>query len=725
MSDHLTDRDNAEAMFGDDLPGGGVRKPGEQSEKLNEKLSKVKRWWTYARSLQADNRTECLRDHDYYDGDQWREDDKREVESRGQIAIVFNRVKPAADWIIGTEKKNRIDYRVLPRSKEDGPGAEVKTKLLKYLSDVNKIPHERSQAFKDAVISGLGWMEAGITADPSQELVFCDYEDWRNIWFDPLSVRLDFKDARFLFRRKRLDLDVACAMFPDHADALRMQARNRSDDDHHATVNYWDDDTDVEDQIEGHGMGDWHGEGQRNRCELVECWYRTPQKVDVFMDGTEDIGTLRGKRVRPDNPAHRDIIAMGYASTTQAIRMVIRYMIYCGNIVLQDQDSPYDHDRFPFVPVWGWRRKRDNSPFGMVRNLRDIQDDLNKRRSKAQFILATNQVIADDDAVEDWEELADEVSRPDGIIRKKPKSELVLNRDRALAREHVELMSQDAEYIEATSGVTDEQMGRETNAVSGKAIELRKEQGNVVVSELFDNLRVSVQLMGEILLSLVEQFYTDEKVVRITDDKNQPEFIPINHADPVTGEVENDITASQADFIVDSSAWTASLRQATFQQFMELAEKMPPEVSLNLLDLIIDLSDIPGKDDFVARIRAMNGQQDPDADPDDPQAQAEAQAKAQAEQQQAQAAQLAQELELQKLQSEIDKNVTDAAATKAGIAFDQEKLRIEKAKTLHAIQSGNKDLDLKAQTVKAKDAVQATKKGEHGVKSDNQNKGAK
>ena len=96
--------------------------------------------------------------------------------------------------------------------------------------------------------------------------------------------------------------------------------------------------------------------------------------------------------------------------------------------------SPYRHNRFPFIPIWCYRKGRDKTPYGMVRNLRDPQEDLNKRRSKALFILSANRMIADDDAFENWDEAAEELARPDGILKKKKGAEVTLDRTRILSR---------------------------------------------------------------------------------------------------------------------------------------------------------------------------------------------------------------------------------------------------------------------------------------------------
>src|SRR4030067_369777 len=123
-------------------------------------------WYQQERERQAANRYQMALDEDFYDGLQWSEQDIAELEARGQAAYVYNKVKPTIDWVIGTEKRTRIDFKVLPREEDDVDGAETKTKLLKYLSDVNKTPFHRSRAFSDQVKAGVGWLADGIRREP-------------------------------------------------------------------------------------------------------------------------------------------------------------------------------------------------------------------------------------------------------------------------------------------------------------------------------------------------------------------------------------------------------------------------------------------------------------------------------------------------------------------------------------------------------------------------------
>jgi len=199
---------------------------------------------------------------------------------------------------------------------------------------------------------------------------------------------------------------------------------------------------------------------------------------------------------------------------------------------------------------------------------------------------------------------------------------------------------------------------------------------------------------------LIEQYKTKAETVRIIGRGNEPEFLRINAVDPETGEVMNDITASQADFIVSEQDFSATLRRAMFETMSEMIVRMPPEVSVQILDLVFELSDLPGKEKFVDRIRQLNGQNDPDAREDDgmdmapsPEDQAKLQAaqtqnqilQIQLEGEQAKVAKL--EAEARLVQAKIGTEMVQQRVAVAGVGYDQEKLRIERAQTLNAIES--------------------------------------
>ena len=370
-------------------------------------LRRLQNWWFRERILQSSSRTQQMTDHKFYDGDQWDDDDAQELKDRGQKPFVFNQIKPAIDWVLGTEKRTRIDYKILPRRKENGPFAELKTKGMKYLPDVNKEAFQRSRAFDDAIKSGIGWLEYGVRSDYTDEPIFCRYEDWRNMWPDSLAVEMDYSDARYIFRSKHVDIDIGCAMFPERAHLIKASAINDN--------SYYEEeieglDVDPVEGEQGYFLDQWQGVESpytRSRVRLVEGWYRLPIRARILRG--PELGTLNGVRYREDNEDHNYLVKARYASVYDAIRMQVYVMMFCSAGVLARAESPYNHNRFPFVPIVCFRKKTDNTPYGVVRQTRDPQEDLNKRRSKALFILQTNQTIADDTATKDWDDFKSEL----------------------------------------------------------------------------------------------------------------------------------------------------------------------------------------------------------------------------------------------------------------------------------------------------------------------------
>ena len=621
-------------------------------------------------------------DEDFFDGLQWDPEDIEELALRGQAPLVFNHIKPTINWLLGTERRTRTDGKVLPRSDDDEESAEVKSKLLKYLSDVNRLPFERSAAWEDCVIAGVGWLEDGISTDPEDELLNSRCESWRNIWYDSQSKDKDHnQDGRYLFRRKDVDLDVAISMCPEYEAELRgmsIDAEQMAADDN--ADFYLGKRTGAEDNGDygrASRLSSFNSatsvEMRRVRVRLIECWYKMPENVKVLRGQ----GPLDGADYDPAKPDHQAAVDAGDCFITPHVRMQMRVALMSTDMVLYEEKSPYHHNRFPLTPMWCYRRKRDNAPYGVIRDIRDPQMDYNKRASKALFILSTNQIVMDEGAVEDIEEMRAEAARPDGVMVLQGKGKRFDRiQDKQLAEQHLMLMDRNKAAILDVGGVTNQNLGQDDKGLSGKAIGKLQDQGSIVNTPIFDNRLLALQIQSEIQLSLIEQFYTAEKVVRIVGEKKPVEWLKINQYDQTTGQYTNDVTKSKADYIIDEQDFKASTRQAMFESMMELCSKLPPEVSLQLLDMVIDFADVPNKEEIVNRIRKLNGQNDPSRKPtpQEIQAQQAMQAKKDAAEQmqmetgQAQLALL--QTQAKEMEANIKKIVADALKANTTAAYE-------------------------------------------------------
>lgn len=574
---------------------------------------------SYVRELdiQQPNREEQATDEDFYDNIQWKPEDAAEVTARGQVPIVFNVISTAVNWVLGTEKRSRSDFHVLPRRKEDAKPAERKSQLLKYLSDCNRTPFHKSRAFADAVKVGVGWLEDCVEEEDGGEPIVSRYESWRNMLFDSAATRSDLEDGRYEFRSKWCDEDIVSAIFTDRIGVIEQAAR---DAEPMFRSNWFGDDAMdmAEFAMEQGGLsGRSVNRYQRRRVRVIECWYKRPEGVDRLRGGM-----FGGELFDPHSRGHAEALTQGHSEKFSGKTMRVNVALFTTAGMLWMGPSPYRHNRYPFTPIWGNRRGRDGLPYGLVRGLRDINADINKRASKMQWLLSVNRVLVEEGAVDDYDELADEVSRPDAqiVLRSGGLNKIKIENGRELADAEMQVMAHDIAMIQQAGGVTDENLGRKTNATSGIALEKRQTQGALTTSHYFDNLRFANQVQGEKQISLIEQFMGEPKQFRITNMRGKPDYITVNDGLP-----ENDIVRSKADFVITEADWRSSMREASAAELMDLMVKLAPvdpQLVMVMLDLVIESTDIHNREEIVRRIREVSGMDDPDADPNSPEVQA-------------------------------------------------------------------------------------------------------
>jgi hypothetical protein len=176
-----------------------------------------------------------------------------------------------------------------------------------------------------------------------------------------------------------------------------------------------------------------------------------------------------------------------------------------------------------------------------------------------------------------------------------------------LAASQISILQQSENEIQQISGANAEQLGYQSNAESGRAIEKRQVQGATITAPLFANLRQSTKLLGEQIIALIQGAWTHEKILRITDRLTGAEkFLSINQPDE-SGKITHNITQGKYDLIVSDAPQTDTVRERNLELVMEWVKKSPPEVIPQIIHLAFEMSNLPNKEQLLARMRPILG----------------------------------------------------------------------------------------------------------------------
>jgi hypothetical protein len=169
------------------------------------------------------------RDRRYVDSDQLDEKELKELEKRGQPAVIINRIKRKIDFLVGLEKQQRTRPRALPRTPQHEQDAEACTDALTYVIDDTDFKMTRSAVWRNMLIEGTGAVEVCVrgyddsyAGDANEICIEIKRFRWDRFFADPHSLELDFSDATYFGGVWWMDYEDALNRWPDRADELEQ-----------------------------------------------------------------------------------------------------------------------------------------------------------------------------------------------------------------------------------------------------------------------------------------------------------------------------------------------------------------------------------------------------------------------------------------------------------------------------------------------------------------------
>tara|TARA_B110000503_G_scaffold64417_1_gene101513 strand:- start:2923 stop:5025 length:2103 start_codon:yes stop_codon:yes gene_type:complete len=600
----------------------------------------------------------ALKCDEYYRGDQWDLDDQSALEAEGRPALTINTILPTVNTILGEQSTRRADIQFKPRRGGDAEVAHTLTKLYMQIADNNKLDWVEQQVFSDGLImDGRGYFDVRMDfSDHVEGEVRITAKDPLDILIDPDAKDADPKTWNEVFESKWMTLDEISELYGEkQAERLLFVAENGMsfgpDSVEYQETRFGD--TETNDDYFGAGVpGD---EEYRNvkALRVIERQHKKLSRAQFFVD--PDTGD---QRQAPDewSDAKNKKFAKQYNLTliSKVVRK-IRWTVTCDKVVLHDDWSPYN--QFTLIPFFCYFRR--GNPFGVVRNLLSPQEQLNKIASQELHIVNTTANsgwmveagslvgMTADDLEEHGAEtgLVLEYARGTSPPSKIQPNQIPTGLDRIAMKA--------AANIKTISGVNDSMLGTDSAEVSGIAIQAKQNRGAIMIQVPLDNLRKSRQYLAESILNLIQAFYTEQRVIQVTNEadpmKPREEMI-VNEMTP-EGAIINDLTLGEYDVIVATAPARDSFDETQFAEALSLRQAgvAIPD------DAIIEYSHLARKGELATRIRQMTGQEPPT--PEQQEAQAQQQ---QIQMQQLQLEMAKQDAEVKKLQSEVALNIAKA-----------------------------------------------------------------
>lgn len=557
--------------------GAGKRAGG----KSPTKTQLVKEMW---------DRYEYMRDHGHEDylllnnrcgqfwyGNQWEEEVVAKLRAQRRPHLTMNMVLSTTDTMLGEQITNRNETRFRPRyGKNADKTADALNKVYKHISQGNNLTWLRSDIFEDGLITGRGFYEVRLDfsdnlygevrvtrLDPKTVMVDpdateCDPETWNDVgitrWLTPLDVELLYGKEKAA-KLKNLARTVASAGMDLQEDlrdrvasAYEMQGKTLDDDVDQAAV-----------------------------VRIFERQYRVLVERQFFANLVH--GDLRPvpddwdeARVTEYLMANPDISILTKPSKR------IRWTVVACNDVLFDEWSPYEN--FSVVPYFP--HFRNGRSVGLVETLISAQELLNKSLSQELHIVNTT-------ANSGWVVKKGALTNMSTTELEERGAEtgLVLEVDGAVGDavdkiqpnqipSGIDRLAMKAESFLKALGVSDYMRGEARADISARALEANTAQGKTTMARILDNLNRSDVFLARAILSCVQRYYIEERVLYITGGDGKPdESITINEVTP-EGEIVNDLTIGEYLIIVDSAPARESMEDSQFEQALALREQGIP-----------------------------------------------------------------------------------------------------------------------------------------------------
>jgi hypothetical protein len=549
---------------------------------------------------------------------QWSEADATKLREEERPGLTFDRTRPIVQAVLGSQITQRYQANFLPRETEiarpDRVISEDCTEVGRAVQDKGNFEQIETLAFQDNLVTGVGAMQMYVDFDrnPDGEILLRRKPVGSCIW-DPTSVEPNMMDMGWVISTSWVDKDEAEQLYGKEATEAAVKASGEE-----GTTTY----------IQDSGRNSYSifassdvptFDKRRNKVRLYEreCFTRHYQTriLSPDVESPEFMMAIQGGAPMPqlDQLVDKKNAQARVMELTQQIdsinaslgRPMVEPPFTIENFPVRvyyrtihtDHEKIYEEVmKNPFTILFitcfeDWSDPDFRQFFGLVKPMKDPQQYANKFLSQALHIFLANPkgvLMAEPNlfdniakAGEQWAKSTGFIVTKEGALSNSPAPKWVHISSQPSLTNIESLLSYAMQAVPAAVGISESSFlgtSGDIRRVSGEAVNslLQQQQKTQVLP--FDSLRLYRKQMGRLLLSMMEQYLSEETATKILGTPD-PAFLESLKAGTLSEEY---------DVIVEEAPVSPNERQQIMSdlvesqflsQLMSAGIPIPPELA--------------------------------------------------------------------------------------------------------------------------------------------------
>jgi hypothetical protein len=526
-------------------------------------------------------------------GNQW---DKALKLRRGdRPTYEFPKLRGHVLQVINEMRQARPQGKVRGVGEDDQGLAELMQGLCRNIEATSNAEDAYDIAAEQAVPGGVGYWRICTDYlnddDLEQDIRIKPIRNFACVKFDPASVEVDRRDARYAFVDELIP----------RSDFERKYGEDKLKD--------FDEDASCQ--------KDWK---DKDQVRIAEYWYKKPTNRDL-------LGLSNGEVVdaadlgKSEAEIQAAIAGMGATivnrRTVESHKVCMR--LTNGHEWLTDEYE-FPSKFIPIVPVWGNIYNVEGEEYwcGMVRYAKDLQRLHNVHRTatieavakapKAPFMVKLGWIKG----LEKFWNRANAEDYPYLPVNDSADSMPIRSQQAEVPAALIQLAGMDNDDMKAGTGQFDASLGNRSNETSGLAINARKQQGATATFNYPDNLAKAMRYTYEILGDMIPRVIDTPRVVRILGEDGGAKWKQLYQQviDPQTGQTHtvNDLSKGKYDYTVTVGPSYATQRMETAElltnAMSQMGQAAPQFAPLFAYGIMANL-DGPGLEEFQTAARKV------------------------------------------------------------------------------------------------------------------------